>query len=75
MTVQRSIPTRYRDILFRSKLEADWAITLDAFGLAWEYEAEGRYWDGKTYYAPDFWLPTSQQWFEVKGDPRPGDYR
>jgi hypothetical protein len=65
--VQRAIPTRYRGILFRSKLEADWAITMDALAVAWDYEPEGRYW-GDVYYAPDFWLPDAEQWFEVKGN-------
>lgn len=71
--VLRAIPTRYKGILFRSKLEADWAITLDELGIEWEYEREGRYW-GEVYYAPDFWLPDTQQWLEVKGVPTALDF-
>jgi hypothetical protein len=70
--VQRAIPTRYKEILFRSKLEADWAISLDGYGIEWEYEPEGRYFGG-VYYCPDFWLPRTQQWFEVKGVPSAQD--
>jgi hypothetical protein len=70
--VLRAIPTRYKDILFRSKLEADWAISLDHLGIFWEYEREGRYW-GDVFYAPDFWLPEPEQWLEVKGSVYPAD--
>lgn len=66
MSVRRSIPTRYRDILFRSKLEADWARTFDGLGLEWEYEPEGMYL-GNLFYLPDFWLPAAKQYVEVKG--------
>lgn len=66
--VNRAIPTRYKDILFRSKLEADWAITLDGLGVRWQYEPEGRYWGpDRVFYCPDFWLPDTRQWLEVKG--------
>lgn len=66
MTVLRAIPTRYRRTLYRSKLEADWARTLDALHIAYEYEGEGAYF-GDVFYCPDFWLPRSRQWIEVKG--------
>jgi len=62
----KAIPTRYKDILFRSKLEADWAITFDTLGVEWLYEKEGRYF-GELFYYPDFYLPQSAQYFEVKG--------
>ena len=73
MTLDRkSIPTRYKDILFRSKLEADWAVCLDRLYIPWEYEKEGRYW-GEVFYLPDFYLPQSHQYFEVKGVWTPDD--
>lgn len=31
-------PTKYAGVVFRSKLEANWAELFDAIGLAWEYE-------------------------------------
>ena len=33
-----AIPTRYRDVMMRSRLEARWAAFFDAVGLPWEYE-------------------------------------
>lgn len=66
MTARLSIPTEYSGVLFRSKLEADWACQFDAMGIAWEFEPRGIR-VGKTFYLPDFWLPRSRQWVEVKG--------
>ena len=51
-----AIPTRYRGIKFRSRLEARWAAFFDASGIRWEYEPQGYTMDG-TNYLPDFWLP------------------
>ncbi|MEU8352521.1 hypothetical protein [Streptomyces sp. NPDC048845] len=55
-----SVPTRYGDTTFRSRLEADWAATLDSNNIVWEYEPE-------TITVPDFWLPELGTWIEVKG--------
>lgn len=60
-----AIPTRYGNTLFRSRLEARWAIFFDALGVKWEYEPEG-YTDGETMYLPDFWLPEFDCFWEVK---------
>jgi hypothetical protein len=69
---QQSIPTLYRGITFRSKLEADWARAFDALGVAWEFEKIGQYF-GPTFYLVDFWLPRSRQYVECKAVLRPGD--
>lgn len=71
---RRSIPTRYKNILFRSKLEADWARALDRLAIPWEHEKEGRYF-GEVFYLPDFWLPRSRQFLEVKVVWEPDDCR
>lgn len=73
-TQRRSIPTRYKGILFRSKLEADWARAFDELRLPWEYEKEGRYFSD-VFYLPDFYLPQSKQFAEVKAIWEPADYR
>jgi hypothetical protein len=74
MSERRGIRTRYKNILFRSKLEADWARAFDALGIEWEYEKEGRYF-GEMFYLPDFFLPRSRQFVEVKGVFEPNDCR
>jgi hypothetical protein len=35
------IETRYKGYRFRSRLEARWAVFLDAIGAEWEYEKQG----------------------------------
>lgn len=34
----KSIPTTYKGVNFRSRLEARWAVMFDALGWAWDYE-------------------------------------
>ena len=33
-----AMPTRYKDVLYRSKLEAKWAATFDLLGIEYKYE-------------------------------------
>lgn len=63
-----AIETEYKGYLFRSRLEARWAVFFDALGIEWKYETEG-FEIGDHRYLPDFWLPGSEMWVEVKGDP------
>lgn len=62
----KAIETRYRGFRFRSRLEARWAVYLDAVGLRYEYEPEGFTLENGEWYLPDFWLPDTQSWAEVK---------
>jgi hypothetical protein len=63
----KPIETKYKGYKFRSRLEARWAVFFDAVGIEWEYETEGYQFDDGTKYLPDFYLPESKQFFEVKG--------
>lgn len=63
------IQTRYKGFLFRSRLEARWAVFFDALQVKWHYEHEGFEFDDGTRYLPDFWLPELNLWVEVKGKP------
>jgi hypothetical protein len=62
-----AIPTTYKDVQFRSRLEARWAVFFDQVKIAWEYEPQklALKWGGK--YIPDFWLPHSLEYFAEKG--------
>ncbi len=64
----RIIPTVYKGYRFRSRLEARWAVFLDGLALRWEYEWEGYRLDDQSLCLPDFWLPESELWLEVKGE-------
>lgn len=63
----KAIPTSYKNIQFRSKLEASWARFFDSINMEWFYEVEGYTFADGTYYLPDFWLPSCKTFFEVKG--------
>jgi hypothetical protein len=67
-----AIETTYAGCRFRSRLEARWAVFFDALGIKWEYEPQGYVIDvpgqGAIPYLPDFWLPDSTAWAEVKGN-------
>lgn len=71
-----AIPTRYGGIVFRSRLEARWAVLFDVLGYPWEYEPEGFEAPGVGRYLPDFRVrypgrgPSERHyvWLEVKPD-------
>ncbi len=72
--VIKAIETRYKGYRFRSRLEARWAVFFDALGYEWQYEVEGYQKDvgndegeRTICYLPDFYLPKSETWVEVKG--------
>jgi hypothetical protein len=62
------IKTEYRGHLFRSRLEARWALFFDLIGVAWTYEGEGYELPGGRY-LPDFEINLARRgfcFFEVK---------
>ena len=52
----KPIQTEYNGYLFRSRLEARWAVFFDACGVDYEYEPEGYKLDNDLLYLPDFLL-------------------
>jgi len=52
----KPIETKYRGYRFRSRLEARWAVCMDAAGVKWEYEAEGYDLGTQGWYLPDFFI-------------------
>lgn len=68
----KPIDTKAYGRLFRSRLEARWAVAFTTMQLPWEYEPEGFALEGLWYtgpYLPDFWLESVQMWAEVKAQP------
>jgi hypothetical protein len=63
----KPIETEYNGYRFRSRLEARWAVFFDTLGIQYEYEPEGFQLSDGTLYLPDFYLPQSKAFFEVKG--------
>lgn len=66
----RAIETTYRGFLFRSRLEARWAIFFDKMRIDWAYEPEG-YELPTGRYLPDFYLTAENIYLEVKPGPKP----
>lgn len=62
----KSLPSYWKGTVFRSRIEARWAVFFDVIKLRWEYEPEGFVLDDGTWYLPDFWLPEMKRWVEVK---------
>lgn len=60
-------PALHNGTWFRSRLEASWAAFLDHHAVKWTYEQEWFNFGDGTRYLPDFWLPESRAWMEVKG--------
>lgn len=71
--MRKSIPTRYKDTLYRSELEARTACVLDNLNIKFEYEAISFEVHSKgnritKSYTPDFFLPDAKVIIEMKGD-------
>jgi len=49
-------PTTYKNVQFKSKLEAQWAEFFDALNLPWQYEKDKIALPDGTYYVSDFTL-------------------
>lgn len=59
------IETSYKGNLFRSRLEARWAVFFDTLGFKYVYEPEGYDLSG-VWYLPDFWIPDWHTFVEIK---------
>lgn len=61
------IPTLYRGVLHRSRLEARWSVFFEHLGVKAEYETEGFNTDGERY-LPDFYVfaALGTIWVEIK---------
>jgi hypothetical protein len=59
------LETKYRGYRFRSRLEARWAVFMDALHVPYAYEPEAYDLDG-LFYLLDFWLPRLKAFLEIK---------
>ena len=61
----KPIPTVYKGVKYRSRLEARYAVLFERLGVEAYYE-----WEGVQlptgWYEPDFWLPALKAWLEIK---------
>jgi hypothetical protein len=61
----KAIDTKYANHLFRSRLEARYAVYFDALNVKWVYEHEGFDFGGERY-LPDFYFPKYKLYAEIK---------
>jgi len=62
----KAIETEYNGILFRSRLEARWAIFFDALKIEWVYDPDCFLLSNNQKYTPDFYIPKYKLYIEVK---------
>lgn len=60
------LETEYKGIIFRSRLEARWAILFDALNLKWVYEPECFILSNNQKYTPDFYIKKYDLYIEIK---------
>ena len=57
-----------KEVRLKSSYELTYCEYLNSKNVKWWYEPKKFYMDdGKTYYLPDFYLPDTNEWKEVKG--------
>jgi hypothetical protein len=66
MSIQ-PIETEYGGTVYRSRMEARWAVLFDYAGIGFQYEPEAYKLESGRY-VPDFWLRGRDCFFEVKPD-------
>lgn len=62
----KSLPSEFEGVLYRSRMEARWAVFMRTCGVPFEYEVEGFNLGGGLKYLPDFYLPFQDSFMEVK---------
>ncbi|WP_155852667.1 hypothetical protein [Arthrobacter sp. H14] len=63
----KGLEASYSGRIFRSRLEARWAILMDLMDINWDYEPCHYQVGPELFYLPDFYLPEYRIWLEVKG--------
>lgn len=58
--------TKYKGVVFRSALEARWAIYFDLLGVSWVYEPDIFNIDKSKTYLPDFYIEEWRMLIEIK---------
>lgn len=60
----KAIPTFYKGVQFKSRMEAQCAVLFDKLGWTWEYEKYSLMLPSGTSFIPDFWI--EGQWLLVE---------
>lgn len=63
----QAIPTEYRGVAMKSRLEASVAWLLDQLHMEWQYEPQSFLLPNGVNYWPDFYVPSHDLWVEARG--------
>lgn len=70
----KPIETEFKGIVYRSKLEARWAVYMEYLNIDFLYEPEGFEMSDGLRYLPDFYFPKYGVYGEVKPEAEISDY-
>jgi len=62
-----AIPTVFKGIRLKSRLEADFAYLIENLGYKWLYEPQSYLLDNGYHYLPDFYVPELKLFIECRG--------
>lgn len=62
-----AMPTVYKGVQLRSRLEGQTAFLLDALGMTWEYEPKSYMLSNGASYLPDFYVDHQRMYVECRG--------
>lgn len=61
-----ALPVWHKGYRFRSRLEGRWGVFFESIGIEFEYEPQGFKLENDVCYLPDFWLPVTRTYAEIK---------
>lgn len=70
-----AIPTTYKGVEFKSRLEAQTAFLFETFGIPWQYEPKSLMLPNGICYTPDFYLSNQLSIVECRGYDTPAGFR
>lgn len=68
-----ALPSVYKGVTYRSRMEARWAVFMTEAGIPFFYEPEGYQLEDGSFYLPDFYLPNQDAFMEIKNPLAPDD--
>jgi hypothetical protein len=65
--ILKAIPTVFKGIRLKSRLEGDIAFLINSMGYQWQYEPQSYLLENGTHYLPDFYVPELKLFIEGRG--------
>jgi hypothetical protein len=68
-----ALPSVFKGVTYRSRMEARWAVFMTEAKIPFFYEPEGYHLEDGAFYLPDFYLPNQDAFMEIKNPLAPED--